>query len=151
LNTYGYAGNNPLTRIDPTGKFFFVPWLGYSAATALADLTLMGGTTYAINNAYNQSSEEDNGQDIPIDLPDKIPEFDFNNPGQCPIDKNGNQWPWKGKLPQGGDKGGYKNPNGPQSLHPDLDHGGDIGPHWDFNDRTGPGYRIGPDGTIWPK
>jgi hypothetical protein len=54
-------------------------------------------------------------------------------------------------LPQGGDKGGYKNPNGPESLHPDLDHGGDIGPHWDFNDRNGPGYRIGPDGTIWPK
>jgi hypothetical protein len=71
--------------------------------------------------------------------------------GQCPVDNNGNKWPWKGQQPQVGDKGGYKNPNGPESMHPDLDHGGDIGPHWDFNDRNGPGYRIGPDGTIWPK
>ena len=46
-----------------------------------------------------------------------------------------------------------KTPNicGSVDHYTDLDHGGDIGPHWDFNDRKGPGYRIGPDGTITPK
>lgn len=84
-------------------------------------------------------------------MPDKIPDFDFGDPTKPPVGADGAEWPWKGQPPQGGDKGGYKNPNGPESLHPDLDHGGDVGSHWDYNDRKGPGYRIGPDGTVWPK
>lgn len=95
--------------------------------------------------------EDCDGPNCPIDLPDKIPDFDFDDPAKPPIGADGEEWPWKGKQPQGGSFGGYKNPNGPESIHPDLDHGGDIGPHWDFNDRKGPGYRINPDGTISPK
>jgi hypothetical protein len=51
---------------------------------------------------------EKDSPSVPIDLPGKIPEFDFNKPDQCPVDKNGNQWPWKGKPPQGGSDGGVQ-------------------------------------------
>jgi hypothetical protein len=112
---------------------------------------LIDAATVALGGAMIADSLTDEGPAVPIDLPDKIPDFNFDKPDQCPIDKNGNEWPWKGKLPQGGDKGGYKNPNGVESLHPDLEHGGEIPPHWDFNDRASDGYRIDRNGVIWPK
>ena len=62
LNTYGYAGGNPLGRIDPTGKFFFVPLLGYTTANALADLVLIGGVGTAISNAWNNIYNQDNNE-----------------------------------------------------------------------------------------
>ena len=105
---------------------------------------------WAIYNSQHSQNDTE-GPSVPVDLPDKIPDFDPNKPGQCPVGKDGAPWPWKGKPPQGGDKGGYKNPNGPESLHPDLDHGGEVPPHWDFNDRKSPGYRLFPNGTIYPK
>ncbi|MEN3160385.1 polymorphic toxin type 37 domain-containing protein, partial [Alkalimonas sp. NCh-2] len=87
----------------------------------------------------------------PKNCPSDVPDFDFDNPEQNPVGSDGVEWPWKGKPPQGGAHGGYKNPNGPHSLHPDLGHGAPIGPHWDFNDRKGPGWRIYPDGSTVPK
>ena len=83
--------------------------------------------------------------------PDNLPDFDFDDPTKAPVGPDGVPWDWKGKPPQGGAEGGYKNPNGPDSLHPDLDHDEPVGPHWDYNDRKGPGWRIKPDGTIEPK
>lgn len=150
-NGYSYVGGNPMSRIDPSGKFFILPIIAAIAESGagtwgLAGLGVLGSGWWI----FNQNQGKD-GPSVPVDLPGKIPDFDFDKPGQCPVDSKGKKWPWKGQAPQGGDKGGYKNPDGPESLHPDLGHGDDIGPHWDFNDRNGPGYRIGPDGTISPK
>ncbi|MDO7925284.1 RHS repeat-associated core domain-containing protein [Pseudomonas sp. KFB-139] len=161
INTYGYTGGNPIRFFDSTGT---TPIAGGVVGAELGTLVLPGlGTvvgggigliaTFVLADQIAQwtKSESTDGPALPIDLPDKIPDFDFEKPEQCPVDSDGVAWPWKGQLPQGGSKGGYKNPNGPESLHPDLDHGGDIGAHWDFNDRASGGYRIGPDGTITPK
>ena len=38
--------------------------------------------------------------------------------------------------------------DGKDSWHPDLDHGGDIGPHWDYNDGHGHKWRVFPDNRI---
>ncbi len=60
---------------------------------------------------------------------------------------------WKGKGPQGSKQGNYYNPNGKQSLHPDLDHPPDIGPHWDYNYKGSgtKGWRVFPNGEVLPK
>lgn len=61
---------------------------------------------------------------------------------------------WRGKPPQGGDKGGYVNPsNLNQSAHPDLAHPPPVGPHWDYTDRakSNPGWRVYPAEKIEKK
>ena len=151
-NLYGYVAGSPVNYVDPDGRLAFaIPFIpAIITGTDIAIGAGLGVLGYGFDRMFNQGREKD-GPSVPIDLPEKIPDFDFGKPDQCPVDGGGNEWPWKGKPPRGGPFGGYKNPNGPESLHPDLDHGGDIGPHWDFNDRNGPGYRIDSDGKIWPK
>ena len=44
------------------------------------------------------------------------------------------------------------NPKTNEVLHPDLNHTGKIGPHWDYTfPGSGNGFRLFPDGTIKPK
>lgn len=57
---------------------------------------------------------------------------------------------WRRRGEQGSKEGNYYNPQKGTSLHPDLDHPGDIGPHWDYHGPEGK-FRIFPDGSIKPK
>ena len=152
-NGYAYVGGDPVGYRDPLGLNPAAGWAAGVAVGGPVDALIGGaiGAWVGWNVTGPILSDAADGPSLPVDLPEKIPDFDFNKPGECPVDKKGKQWPWRGKPPQGGKEGGCKNPNGPESLHPDLDHGGAIGPHWDFNDRSSSGYRIGPNGVIYPK
>jgi hypothetical protein len=101
-------------------------------------------------------SENGDGQDSGPQppAPHEVPTLDWADPAKPPTGSDGQEWGWRGRPPQGGEKGGYVNPANPnQSVHPDLNHPAPIGPHWDFTDRgkTPSGWRIFPDGTIKPK
>ena len=74
------------------------------------------------------------------------PPPDVTFPGYDPT-KAPDGYEWKGPDPAGGKRGGYKNqkPNFRDSWHPDLDHGGDIEPHWDYNDIFGRKWRVFPN------
>jgi RHS repeat-associated protein len=63
----------------------------------------------------------------------------------------GEEWEWRGKDPPGGRRGGWFKPGTGETLHPDLEHGPPHGPHWDWIDREGTGWRIFPDGRCEPK
>jgi hypothetical protein len=71
----------------------------------------------------------------------------FEDPAQHP----GPGWEWRGSGPQGSSQGSWYNPSTDESLHPDLGHGGSIGPHYDYRAPDGVDYRVYPDGQVIPK
>jgi hypothetical protein len=74
-------------------------------------------------------------------------------PFALPTTAPGSDWTWRGKPgePIGGDKGAWFNPKTGETMHPDLGHGGTIGPHWDWRDPDGNFWRLFPDGRIEPR
>jgi RHS repeat-associated protein len=61
-NLYSYVGANPLIRIDPTGQFFFLPFIaaafgggGASTGTLLAGSALLFGTAIAIQSSSSST------------------------------------------------------------------------------------------------
>ena len=67
ISTYGYVGQNPLIRIDPTGEFFFIPFIPV-AVNGLGGLAghVLGATVVGGVLAYNldksSSDSTDNGE-----------------------------------------------------------------------------------------
>jgi len=110
-----------------------------------------GGDTSAEEALSGASSGTSTSDPKAPPQPGEIPTLDWNDPTKPPIGPNGEEWVWRGKPPQGGDKGGYVNPSNPdQSAHPDLAHPAPVGPHWDYTDRNkdNPGWRVYPGGKI---
>ena len=71
-----------------------------------------------------------------------------NNPNKCEIPG----FEWKGSGTPSSGRGNYVNMQTGEWLHPDLNHGPPIGPHWDYGVRGDPQtFRIFPDGTKLPK
>ena len=60
-------------------------------------------------------------------------------------------WEWRGRGAVGSPQGSWYNPTTGESLHPDLNHGAPIGPHWDYKDPAKIEWRIFPDGRKEPK
>ena len=91
--------------------------------------------------------------DGPEDAPVASPEGGQDGlPNVPPIPADPTQAPgdgleWRGKLPVGGDKGGWFNPETKETLHPDLNHE-NHGPHWNYIDPTKKGFRVYPDGRV---
>jgi len=113
------------------------------AAIAIASYAISG---FVVDVLFNEKADDAEGPAL-----EGVPEFDFDDPEKPPVGEDGEEWEWRGQLPAGSAKGAWKNPNGPESIHPDLDHSEPVGPHWDFNDRKGPGWRIDRDGNATPK
>lgn len=64
----------------------------------------------------------------------------------------GKDYEWRGKGDPTSGRGSWVNPKTNEVLHPDLNHSGTIGPHWDYTyPGSGNGFRLFPDGTMVPK
>ena len=76
------------------------------------------------------------------------PKFPGNDPTKCEV--GGFEWKGSG-LPISG-KGNFVNSQTGEWLHPDLNHGPPIGPHWDYGIRgVSETFRIFPDNSFGPK
>ena len=135
INPYVYAGNSPFKWTDPWG---------------------LDNCDVAIKPILPQLL----AQEIPPEI--LVPEDiiwptirpPFAEFPQDPTVPPGPGWIWKGgPSSQPGDStGAWYKPETTESLHPDFEHKGDIGPHYDYiPKKNGPQYRWFPDGTFGPK
>lgn len=70
-----------------------------------------------------------NGERGGFGTPESAVYPNFQDPTKAP----GPGWEWRGNGPVGSSRGAWYNPTTDQSLHPDLNHGGKIGPHYDYS------------------
>ena len=96
------------------------------------------GTLYTLSQAVPDILMEENQDVTAPDMPDVT--YPGNDPTVAP-----EGYEWRGPDEPGGKRGGYANPKGKDSWHPDLDHPDGIGPHWDYNDGLGHKWRVFPD------
>ena len=179
-NRYSYCINNPLRYVDTLGNqaeqagqipqivqsaeqlaqsLEGVPYVGEAAA-------IVAGGCFIIWSIFgHHAAVKDNNPVKPQPLPTPpSPEEEKNqkefkgtkpdlpkNPGEKP---GGEGWEWKGKGSPESGKGNWvrKTPDGKEEqLHPDLGHGGEEGPHYDYTAPDGSKWRIDLYGNISPK
>ena len=149
-NLFAYCENNPVMYVDPTGEsaeiaqnIAIYTWLLsfldgplpigdilFWLCIGIIAVDFSKNIFLQTKNKTNDNTPKDKN-DVPSDV--VIPEVEY--PGDDPtIAPDG--YSWTGPDPQGGANGGYKNndPNKKDSWHPDLNHGGKKGPHWDYTD-----------------
>ena len=162
-NMFAYCNNSPILFVDHDGDD--AEAVGWWASTmwwlcaadgpipvgdALYGLGIIVFGGISIYTASNFSFEVDlpkeHSSPCEAEEETEVPEVTY--PGDDPAEAP-EGYEWRGNGQQGSSKGGYANSgDGKDSWHPDLDHGGDIGPHWDYNDGHGHKWRVFPDNRI---
>ncbi len=155
-NRYGYCANDPINYIDSSGELAITLTLAYAGvllitAIILADPNFHEACNDAFEGLYREiktgidiltaedASDDSNDEDLP----------QVKYPGDDPNESPGEDWEWRGPK----DKGSWYNPKTGETWHPDLNHGGSYGPHWDYNYKGSGsnGWRVYSDGRIVPK
>lgn len=164
---YQYVSSSPLSYVDPYGRTgaLALGGAGVGEGTGLgaiagpaAAVVGAGMVGWQIGSAISDrwgntisdliwnATHPDDGSGNNAPTPPAIP------PGWKGDTPPAPGWEWHGPDAPGGERGGWVSPDGEQSLHPDPDHGGDIGPHVDWNTKNPKGrWRIFPDGRCEPK
>lgn len=155
FNMFAYCNNNPVNYLDNSGKNpdSVQVWTGtmwwlcgldgplpvgeiiYGAGIVILGIYVLIAADEIATPQISLEQEEGKSEPEPPDVT-----YPGDNPAEAP-----DGYEWKGPDEQGGKRGGYKNPNGKDSWHPDLDHPDGIPPHWDYNDGFGHKWRVFPD------
>ena len=89
FNRYAYVGNDPLNKIDPTGKWFFFPWLigastaggtavGAGATIGVTELVVKAAVVGTVANAVDVQNAN-NGSTSPAGKPAPVEGAKWNN------------------------------------------------------------------------
>ena len=149
-NMFAYCGNNPVNYTDVNGQ---EPFAATATIIATATILFTGAAViahYTVNALWIIESwitDQIQTAWAKISFAKEVAEPDppdVTYPGDDPK-KAPEGYEWRGPDEQGGKNGGYANPNGRDSWHPDLDHPDGIDPHWDYTDIYKNKWRVFPD------
>jgi hypothetical protein len=135
--------------VTTLGTLVLVPTVSGAFVLTTAGAAVLGGMGVYLSEASESGgssggSGSGSGGGTPAE-PSAPP--NFRDPRAAP----GPGWEWRGSAPPGSEQGAWYNPTTRETLHPDLDHPGPIGPHYDWRSPDGYFYRIFPDGRIVPR
>ncbi len=135
--------------VTTLGTLVLVPTVTGAFVLTTTGAAVLGGVGVYLNEASETGgSSGRSGSGLsggPPAEPSASP--NFRDPSAAP----GPGWEWRGSGPPGSDRGAWYNPATRETLHPDLDHPGPIGPHYDWRSPDGYFYRIFADGRIVPR
>jgi RHS repeat-associated protein len=173
VNLYSYVTNNPLRFADSLGLDgdWLPDWMGFNRSSengiwwsdfwqAYHDISLQAALD------RGDWVETSPGHYMPLPMigcgvtfvsppgflgQEAGPAIRVPKPPASPTEPPGPDWGWRGKNPTpGSEEGSWHNPVEDQSLHPHLG-GSSHGPHWDWHDSNGNGWRIYPGGGLEAK
>lgn len=148
---FAYCNNNPANYKDADGKEPITITLTVTAVGVVIIIVCVAVASYYIVKAlweigdWIADSTRIACEEISYAKKTVEPDPpDVTYPGDDP-EKAPDGYEWRGPDNQGGKRGGYANPNGKDSWHPDLDHPDGVDPHWDYNDGLGNKWRVFPE------
>ena len=168
-NMFAYCNNNPVMQADPSGEdpnFNAIKQMadagyGGGGGGVITWLLVFLGYEYIKLNAEYAMKAIDAITSVPLPIGSTFQIRTITEEAEVPdVTYPGNDatkapegYEWRGSGPEGSDKGSWYNPETGESWHPDLNHSGDIGGHWDYNYKGSgsEGWRVFPDGSIISK
>ncbi len=112
----------------------------------------VGGATYGYGMAQGAGLTSGTQRSTPKPKIETVNRPSIGYPGNDATKCEMPGFEWRGSGSPLTGQGNYYNPSTGESLHPDLEHGPPIGPHWDYSIRGEETvYRIFPNGSIEPK